>query len=245
MKAIILAAGKGKRLNGVNLKPQCLFEVGGETLLARQIAALRELNVNDIVIVLGFEAERIRRLYEHTASFVINSRFEETSSLYSLWLAREHLLDGFVVLNCDVLFHPQLLARLLTSPLEDALLVDLVDKNNNHLGDEEMKVKVSDGLVVDIRKDMDPSEADGENVGIVKFSASGARRLVEEMDAFISRGQLKDWAPRAFREFATRFPLHAISTEDYPWIEIDFPEDYRRAKEEVFPQIDAMADSRV
>src|SRR5215207_7032627 len=136
MKAIILAAGKGTRLNGVELKPKCLFEVGGETLLARQIAALRELHVDDIVIVLGFEAERIRRLYEHTASFVINSRFEETSSMYSLWLAREHLLDGFVVLNCDVLFHPQLLARLLSSPFEDALLIDLVDKNNNHLGDE-------------------------------------------------------------------------------------------------------------
>ena len=245
MKAIILAAGKGTRLNGIDLKPKCLFEVGGETLLARQIAALRELQVNDIVIVLGFEAERIRRLYEHTASFVINSRFEETSSLYSLWLAREHLLDGFVVLNCDVLFHPQLLAQLLSSPLQDALLVDLVDKNNNHLGDEEMKIKVSDGRVVDISKDMDPAEADGENLGIVKFSASGARKLVEEMDALISRGQLKDWAPRAFREFATRYTLHAISTAGYPWIEIDFPEDYRRAKEEVFPQIDAMADSRV
>ena len=245
MKAIILAAGKGTRLNGLELKPKCLFEVGGETLLARQIATLRELQINDIVIVLGFEAERIRRLYEHTASFVTNTRFEETSSMYSLWLAREHLLDGFVVLNCDVLFHPQLLARLLSSSFKDALLVDLVDKNNNHLGDEEMKVKVSDGLVVDISKDMDPAEADGENVGIVKFSADGARRLVDEMDTLISRGQLKDWAPRAFREFARRFPLHAISTEDYPWIEIDFPEDYRRATEEVFPQMDAMADSRV
>ncbi|HKG47104.1 MAG TPA: phosphocholine cytidylyltransferase family protein [Pyrinomonadaceae bacterium] len=243
MKAIILAAGKGTRLNGVDLKPKCLFEVGGETLLTRQITALRELQVKDIVIVAGFEAERIRRLYEHTASFVINSRFEETSSLYSLWLAREHLLEGFVVLNCDVLFHPELLARLLSSSFEDALLVDLVDKNNNHLGDEEMKVKISDGLVIDISKDLDPAEADGENVGIVKFSANGARRLIDEMDALISRGQLRDWAPRAFREFATRFPLHAISTADYPWIEIDFPEDYRRAKEEVFPQINALAES--
>ena len=245
MKAIILAAGKGTRLNGVDLKPKCLFEIGGETLLDRQITTLRELKLNDIVIVLGFEADRIRRRYEHLASFVLNSRFEETSSMYSLWLAREHLLDGFVVLNCDVLFHPQLLERLLSSPFDDALLIDLVDKNNNHLGDEEMKVKVSDGLVIDIRKDMDPLDADGENVGIVKFSADGARRLVEEMDTLISHGQLKDWAPRAFREFALRFPLHAISTEDYPWIEIDFPEDYRKAKEEVFPQIDAMADSRV
>jgi choline kinase len=108
-----------------------------------------------------------------------------------------------------------------------------------------MKIKLNDGLVVDISKDMDPAEADGENVGVVKFSADGARRLIEEMDALIESGRLREWAPRAFREFAQRFPLHAISTDDYPWIEIDFPEDYRRATEEVFPQIDAMADSRV
>src|ERR1041384_6282671 len=142
MKAIILAAGKGTRLNGQDLKPKCLFEVGGQTLLARQVEALREAGINEIVIVLGFEAERIRRLYEHTASFVINSRFEDTSSLYSLWFPRGPLPAGFVVLNCDVLFHPQLLARLLASPFPDALLIDLVDKNNNHFGDEEMKIKL-------------------------------------------------------------------------------------------------------
>lgn len=239
MKAIILAAGKGTRLNGIDLKPKCLFEVGGRTLLDRQISALTEAQLHEIVLVLGFEAERIRRRCDPTTSFVINSRFEVTSSLYSLWLAREHLLDGFVVLNCDVLFHPQLLAKLISSPFDDALLVDVA---NRQLGEEEMKVKISDGLVVDIRKDMDPAEADGENVGIVKFSPEGAKRLVDEMDSLISRGHERDWAPRAFREFATRFPLHAISTDGYPWIEIDFPEDYRKAQEEVFPKITAMAD---
>jgi L-glutamine-phosphate cytidylyltransferase len=242
MKAIILAAGKGTRLNGVELKPKCLFEVGGRTLLDRQVSAITEAGIKEIVIVLGFEADRIRRLCGDSVSFVINSRFEETSSLYSLWLAREHLLDGFVVLNCDVLFHPQLLTRLLEAPFDDALLVDFVDEHSR-LGEEEMKVKVSDSRVVDIRKDLEPAEADGENVGIVKFSATGAKRLVQEMDSLISRGHEREWAPRAFREFATRFPLHAISTDEYPWIEIDFPEDYRRAKEEVFPKITALADS--
>jgi len=242
MKAIILAAGKGTRLNGVDLKPKCLFEVGGRTLLDRQVSALRESQLNEIVIVAGFEAERIRRRCPPNISFVINSRFEETSSLYSLWMAREHLVDGFVVLNCDVLFHPQLLTKLISSPSHDALLVDFVDKEANHLGDEEMKVKVANGLVVDIRKDLDPAEADGENVGMVKFSSAGARRLVDTMDSLISSGFEREWAPRAFREFALQFPLHAISTEDLPWIEIDFPEDYRKAKEEIFPQITALAD---
>jgi choline kinase len=244
MKAIILAAGKGTRLNGVDLKPKCLFEVGGRTLLDRQLSALAAAGVNDVVIVLGFEADRIRRRCPPNVSFVINSRFEETSSLYSLWLAREHLTGGFIVLNCDVLFHPQLLTRLLSAPFDDALLIDLVDKQNNHLGDEEMKVKLDGGRVVDIRKSMTPAEADGENVGVVKFSADGAKRLVAEMDSLISRGGCeRDWAPRAFLAYALRYPLHAISTGDYPWIEIDFPADYQRAQEEVLPQIKAMTGS--
>ena len=241
MKAIILAAGKGTRLNGRELKPKCLFEVGGQTYLDRQISALRAAQINEIVVVLGFEAERIQRHCPPSVSFVINHRFEETSSLYSLWLAREHLVDGFVVLNSDVLFHPALLAKLLSSPFADALLVDLIDKENNSLGDEEMKVRIEQGLVKDIRKDMDPVEADGENVGIVKFSRPGATKLVEKMNALISNGGERDWAPRAFREYAVEFPLHAISTDDYPWIEIDFPEDYRKAHEQIFPRICAVA----
>jgi choline kinase len=100
MNGIILAAGKGTRLNRVDLKPKCLFEVGGQTLLERQISALREARIDNVVLVLGFEADRIRRRCPTDTSFVINERFGETSSLYSLSLARDYLTDGFVVLNC-------------------------------------------------------------------------------------------------------------------------------------------------
>jgi choline kinase len=89
---------------------------------------------------------------------------------------------------------------------------------------------------------MNPSEADGENVGIVKFGPSGAGLLTEQMDALISAGNLKAWAPRAFREFAATQPLHAISTRGYPWIEIDFPEDYARALEKILPEMTTSGD---
>ena len=55
MKAIILAAGKGTRLDGAAVKPKCLVDVGGSTLLHRQIETLRSLNVTKIVVVVGFE----------------------------------------------------------------------------------------------------------------------------------------------------------------------------------------------
>jgi L-glutamine-phosphate cytidylyltransferase len=236
MKAIILAAGKGTRLDGAAVKPKCLVEIGGMTLLRRQIESLRDVNVERIVIVVGFGADSIRDECDGDISFVENERFAETSSMYSLWTARDHLADGFVVLNCDVLFHPQLLANLLESSHENALLIS--DTESAPLGDEEMKIKVKDGLVVDISKEIDPLEADGENVGIVKFSASGAKKLVEYMDKLIAAGAVKDWAPRAFREFALNHPLHALSTAGRPWIEIDFPEDYQRAVTEVYPRIE-------
>ena len=76
-------------------------------------------------------------------------------------------------MNCDVLFHPQMLSDLVTSRHEDALLIAYQDDDAEPFGDEEMKVKVRRGRVVDIAKTLSPDEADGENVGIVKF---GARR---------------------------------------------------------------------
>jgi len=240
MKAIILAAGKGTRLDGAAVKPKCLVEIGGSTLLHRQIDTLRSLDVKKIVVVIGFGGDSIRQECGEEISFVENIQFAETSSLYSLWLAREHLTDGFVVLNSDVLFHPQMLADLIESDRDDALLIS--DTDPSPLGDEEMKVKVKEELVVDISKDIDPLEADGENVGIVKFSASGAKLLLDYMNTIIESGAVKDWAPRAFREFARRHPLHALSTRGLPWIEIDFPEDYQRAVNEVYPKIEAQAE---
>jgi choline kinase len=240
MKAIILAAGKGTRLDGAAVKPKCLVEIGGITLLQRQIDALRDANIKRIVVVVGFGAGSIREECGSDITFVENIHFAETSSLYSLWLAREHLADGFVVLNSDVLFHPQLLSNLVESSCDDALL--LSDTDPTPLGDEEMKVKLKEDLVIDISKDMDPVEANGENVGIVKFSAPGAKALVSYMDQLIASGAVKDWAPRAFREFALNHPLHALSTGGLPWIEIDFPEDYQRAVTEIYPRIESDPD---
>jgi choline kinase len=86
---------------------------------------------------------------------------------------------------------------------------------------------------------MDPAAAHGENLGIVKFGPNSAPRLVEILDRIVGSGRLREWAPRAFTEFAQERPLYALGTRGYPWIEIDFPEDYQRALRDVLPAIDA------
>ena len=239
MRGIVLAAGRGARLNGTagNL-PKCLARLGGMTLVERQIALLRSCGVSEVVVVVGCEADRVRRSCGRGVQFVENTRFAQTNSLYSLWLARPLLLDGFVVMNCDVVLHPQLIVDLLTARHEDALLIAYQD-DTQPLGDEEMKVQTRRGRVVDIAKSMAADAADGENVGVVKFGADGARLLASILDERVAAGGLRDWAPRAFAEFARVRPLHAIGTRGYPWTEIDFPEDYQRARADILPAIEA------
>ena len=239
MRAIILAAGKGSRLNGTaGESPKCLVPLGGVSLIERQIRVLRDAGVDDIAVVVGCQADRVRRACGHEIAYIENTRYAQTNSLYSLWMARPLLYEEFVVLNCDVVFHPALLTDLLTSRHENALLLEYREASQPSYGDEEMKVKVQGGRVVDMSKEMDPAEADGENLGIVKFGARGAAALVAIMDELVAEGRLRDWAPRAFATFARRHPLYAIGTRGLPWIEIDFPEDYQRALHVILPAIE-------
>jgi L-glutamine-phosphate cytidylyltransferase len=237
MKGVILAAGRGARLNGDdNELPKCLVRVGSETMLARNVRLLRDAGHRDLVVVVGCGAEAVRRSCPGV-TFVENTRFAQTNSLYSLWLAAPHLVGGFVVMNCDVIVHPRLVDDLLTARHEDALLVDYRQPDTTY-SDEEMKVRVRGGRVIDLSKTMADDEADGENLGVVKFGPEGARLLMEEMEALVAAGVYHAWAPQAFARVAARRPLHAIGTRGLPWIEVDFPEDYRRAIDVVLPEIE-------
>lgn len=238
MRGIILAAGAGTRLYGSDVeRPKCLVTFDGRPLIDLQLSTLRAYGIDDITVVVGFEAERVKRACRPGVRFVENQKYAETNSLYSLWLARPLLVDGFVVLNCDVLFHPALLGDLLTATHDSALLVSYPEYGQPPFGDEEMKVAVRRGVVVNISKDLRDDEADGENVGIVKFAAVSAGRLVEIMDGIVGSGHLGDWAPRAFEQFARELPLFAVSTRGLPWTEIDTAADYDYATRRVFPAI--------
>ena len=143
------------------------------------------------------------------------------------------------MLNGDVLFHPQLLSDLLTARYEDALLM-AARSGDEPFGAEEMKVQVRRGCVVDIDKGMPASQADGENIGIAKFGPDGAAVMLEALDDIVGSDGAREWLPRAFAAFVDRRPLHVVESRGFPWIEIDFPEDYWRACSEVLPAIEAV-----
>lgn len=234
MKAIILAAGRSKRLGQLTKKlPKCLLPLGNTTILQHQIGNLNLNGIHEICIVTGFYEEMIKELCGKSCRYITNPLFDTTNSIYSLWLARQEAKEGFVVLNSDVVFHPQILTRLLQSPHADALSICYC----NGLGEEEMKVKVTNEKVSDLSKAMDPQTADGENVGIVKFSALGSRILFQKIDELVQKNIVNVWAPLAFREICSYFSIYAVSTADLPWVEIDFPLDLEKARNEIYPKI--------
>jgi choline kinase len=160
-------------------RPKCLLDVYGQPSIDRQVTSLRACGVRHITVVVGYRGAQIKTYLSDRVRYVENVRYRDTNSLYSLWLARDALVRGALVLNADVLAPTLLIDRLLRSPAEDAVLVAL----GRELGPEEMKVKLQSDLVVDFGKDLAPADTDGENVGIAKFGAEGGRRLLTHLGA--------------------------------------------------------------
>jgi choline kinase len=233
-RAIILAAGRSKRLGALTEKrPKCLLKLNDANIIDHQIANLKANGITDITIVTGFCDDQVRAHCGPGFGYIPNTVFDTTNSIYSLWLALKEVPGPVVVMNSDVVFHPDILNNLLASPYPDALTVCF----QSGMGDEEMKVKVQGDRIVDICKDMNPADADGENVGLLKFSEAGSRVLLAKAAELVGRGVVNAWAPRAFQEICPAHPLYAVSTEGLPWIEIDFPEDLERARAEIYPMI--------
>jgi choline kinase len=236
-KGIILAAGVGSRLRPLtDDRPKCLLEVGGRSLVDHQLSALARFGVTDIVIVVGYREQMIRTRLDKQVRYVTNERFAHTNSLYSLWLARDELMSGSLILNSDVFALPALFGRLLQSPAANAILVEPGDG----FEPEDMKVKLSGDLAVDFGKDLPAAEAHAHNVGVAKFERKGAAELARCLDRLVASGHENDWTPAAFREFASRWPLAAVPTDGLPWIEIDYVEDLKRAVIEIAPAVAAL-----
>ncbi|MBI3951691.1 MAG: phosphocholine cytidylyltransferase family protein [Acidobacteria bacterium] len=235
MKAVILAAGQGKRLGRLNHhRPKCLLNLGPTTIIEHQIANLRLHDITDITVVVGYRAEQVKHWLGDSVHYICNPDYAATNSLYSLWLARGQAEDGFVLLNGDVVFHPQILGKLLASPYPDALTID----RESEFDDEQMKVALDGDRVVAISKELDAGVAAGENLGVVKFSRSGARVLFEKIEALIAQGGADRWCPYAFDAIAPYQPIYGIDIGDLPWIEIDFPTDLMKAVRSIYPKIE-------
>lgn len=243
-RALILAAGIGVRLKPAwDERPKALLEFGGRSLLARHLDILATLGVPEVVIAVGYRAEmiekEIKRLQPACAvRLVENPRFTE-GSVVTLWAMRDALTEGGSVLlmDADVLYGTAMLRRLLDAAFPLSLLLD----RDLEPGDEPVKICVLDGRIVDFRKIVDtPHDFHGESVGFFKLSEAVARNLAEKTEAYQADGRNDQPYEEAIRDVLLAVePTQAgfVDITGMPWLEIDFPEDIRRAETEILPSL--------
>lgn len=232
VQAVILAAGQGQRLRDRRGRPKCLRTVGGVSLVEHQLMALAQVGINDVVIVVGFEQEQIRESVGPSARYVLNERFAETNSMYSFLLSLDLIHDDVIVMNSDLYFHPALPAWL-QGLQGDALLYD----SGSGEEDEQMKVRVDHGRLVEMSKVMRSDRICGENVGMLRLTSETMWRVADAARAIVAAGGERAWLAAAINHVALDHPIRCVDVAGWPWVEIDFPEDLARARSEVFPAV--------
>lgn len=232
MKGLILAAGRGSRLGRYNNTAKCLLEVRGRRLIEYQLEACAEAGVAPVSLVVGYCADDVREVVGIRAEYIHNPRWESTNSLYSFLLAREWIDGPVVVMNSDILFHPDILNRVLAAG-GDALAYD----SGSGRAPEHMKVEVAGARLVDMSKQLPLERSAGENVGILSFSAEGARALLDRAAAIAADGGEKNWLGAAVRQLAAERTIRAIDIAGLPWGEIDSTFDLENVRRKVYPRI--------
>ena len=242
MRAVICAAGRGVRL-GID-SPKILLEFGGRTLLEWHALRLREVGVKDLVLVTGYLREQITRIlpgisarHELSMREVVNERFHEGSVL-SLAAALPEIAgssERILLMDADVLYPGEMLARLVGSAARTALLLDRSYSTDD---DDPVLVPVKDGRPFEFRKEW-TGESDfvGESIGFFKIAPDDLPMLIDETRARSAGEDVRDSYDDVLRALVVAGRFSYCDVTGIPWTEIDFPDDMRRARQVVLPAI--------
>jgi len=229
MKVIILAAGEGKRLKPfTDDTPKCLLQIKRKSILSLILKTLNDLGFSkkEILIVTGHLSNKIKEKFRGY-NYLFNPLYSTANNIYSLFLANEFLRDeGFILINSDNLTHPLLVRKFLYSHLGSFLLID----DYKNLGKEEMKVKMNKRKIVRINKEMPPSRANGEYIGLAKFSKRITSRYFKVLNILINDGYTNLWYEDALNKILHEEEIYGVSTDGLPWIEIDTYNDLKKAE---------------
>jgi histidinol-phosphate/aromatic aminotransferase/cobyric acid decarboxylase-like protein/choline kinase len=123
MQAIILAAGMGNRLGKYTKNnTKCMLPINGKTLAERALDALDNSGICKCIFVVGYKKENViaflgNRYKNMEIIYVSNDIYDKTNNIYSLYLAKDYLLqDDTLLLESDLIFENSLISDMLASP---------------------------------------------------------------------------------------------------------------------------------
>ena len=247
MDAIILAAGMGKRLKGLTKdKTKCMITVNEVTLIERMLNQLDNLMLDKIIIVVGYQAEKLKKFISTLnintkIEFVLNEIYDKTNNIYSLFLAKDYLLDSdCLILESDLIF-------------DNGILEDIIDDENPNLAVVAPYENWMDGTVVTIDKNdnivnfLSKNQFSFENidkyyktVNIYKFSNEFSKNFyIPFLGAYIKALGLNEYYEQVLKVISNfqESNLKVKKIVDERWYEIDDIQDLNIA-ESIFAPYD-------
>jgi choline kinase len=182
MRVIVIGAGRGQRLMPTTADaPKCFAEVAGRRLIDWAIDAFRAAGLDRIAFVGGYQIDKVRQAYPQFV-FRHNADWPNNNILASLFHAEDLMDEPFLCCYSDILFTPDIIARLAASDADMALGVDTdwlarYEHRSDHPPDDAEKVTTANGCVTRVHRQIAAAKAYGEYIGVAKFSAAGADRL--------------------------------------------------------------------
>ncbi len=233
MQAIIMAAGKGSRISRLtNENPKSFLEVRGKKLIEYNIAVLKKLGVKEIVVVTGYREEAFRELLgdRKDIRYIYNPFYEFVNVIGSFYMGQEALKEDFFYLHADTLADVTIFEDLIKAKGDIVLPYDPKPCDS-----EAMKLRSENHRVVEINKTMRNESADGEFIGIAKISKSVLSQLKEKTIDVLKEKRYGEYFEAALQKIMDegKYDVTAMSIGDRFWAEIDFEEDYNRAKKEI------------
>ena len=229
VQGVILAAGRGTRMGDIDI-PKCLLKIGNLSLIQYQLSCLRQLGIDDVMIITGYnehliKEHLIKERLDTNIKYEFNENFENTNNLYSLFKAKDFVKDDFICLHADLLFHRKILKKCYEHPANVCLVIE------KNIRVETLRVKIESGKILQINKTLPMDSADGNFIGMVKFRKAIHKSLFDEMSELIEQQNLNAYFAVAIEKMIKKgIYAEFVETENLPWVDIDEKNEFESAK---------------
>jgi len=228
MKALIIAAGQGKRLRPIgDTKP--LVTLLGLGLIERVILTAKKSGIKEFCIVTGYHGEKIREQLSDGEKYGVRIQYVQNDSwirgnAISVLKARDHFKESFVLLMADHNYDHRILNELLKTKIGKDECILCVDKNpGDHLNiDDATKVQTVDHRIDSIGKDL--SDYNCIDTGI--FICNPV--IFDVLEQSISKGD--EGLSGGIKILAQRHKMRYMSLGDNFWIDVDDKTDRKNAE---------------
>jgi len=248
MKAIILAAGMGTRLDKYTKElPKCMLNFEGKTLIKRQVETLRSCGIKEIIIIKGYMSDKIKI---SNVKYYLNKDYSNTNMVETLFSAENEMNDEILICYADILYEKRLIEKIISTKIDIGVTVDndywdyWKARLENPEKDTESLIIDNEGKIIELGDtNCSLDNAKVRYVGLIKLSKKGVEILkkIYHKNKELYFNKNEQWLrSKSFKKAYMTCMLQAIINEGYKvnpiiisrgWLEFDTNEDYEKMNE--------------